>query len=220
MSNQPGTLEPTKAELRADAQAEKARAKALRPWFKKKRFVLPLALVAIIVVAQIANPSSDDNTSATSQNASVDNGGTSSEIAPGAEAPAAEEPAAPGIGATLNSDDGVSATLTSLEYGVAAPNDFIIDPKGSLAAVAMDMSNGSTEKISLSGSSVIAFVGDIEYEAAALLGPNGEWYVYEDINPGLATPFTAYFDLPADVQITDIEFRSSMFDLNPLTFTI
>lgn len=218
MSNQPGTIEPTKAEVRADAAGEKAREKALRPWFKKKRFIIPLTLVAIIVVVQVANGGSGDTAAPASQSESTNNEGTSTETATETE-PEAEEAAAPGIGATLTSDDGVSVTLNSLEYGVAVPNDFIIDPKGSLAAIAMDMNNGSTEKLSLSGGSVIAFVGDVEYEAAALLGPGGEWYVYEDINAGLGTPFTAYFDLPTDAQVTSVEFRSSLFDFDPLTFT-
>lgn len=33
---------------KAEAKADKARAKALRPWFKKKRIIIPIALVAII----------------------------------------------------------------------------------------------------------------------------------------------------------------------------
>lgn len=37
-----------------DPKAEKARLKALRPWFKKKRFVLPLVLVALITFSNIA----------------------------------------------------------------------------------------------------------------------------------------------------------------------
>ena len=35
---------------RADAKAEKAYKKASRPWYKKKRFIIPLALVALIVI--------------------------------------------------------------------------------------------------------------------------------------------------------------------------
>ena len=33
---------------KADLQAAKARAKALRPWFKKKRFIIPIALVVLL----------------------------------------------------------------------------------------------------------------------------------------------------------------------------
>lgn len=49
---------------KADAKAAKAYAKASRPWFKKKRFIIPLALLALIVVAQASK--SGGGTSGTS----------------------------------------------------------------------------------------------------------------------------------------------------------
>jgi hypothetical protein len=41
---------------KADLQAAKARAKALRPWFQKKRFIIPIALVAILGFAIASDP--------------------------------------------------------------------------------------------------------------------------------------------------------------------
>lgn len=50
----PMTPEPAgHKEVRATAKAEKARAKAMRPWFKKKRF-WALGIVAIIIIAAVA----------------------------------------------------------------------------------------------------------------------------------------------------------------------
>lgn len=46
-----------KTQAKADAAAERARAKAMRPWFKKKRFILPAALLALVVVAGVAGSS-------------------------------------------------------------------------------------------------------------------------------------------------------------------
>lgn len=43
-----------KRTARAAGAAEKARLKAMRPWFKKKRFILPLAIVVIGVIAAAA----------------------------------------------------------------------------------------------------------------------------------------------------------------------
>jgi hypothetical protein len=40
---------------KADAQAAKAKAKAMRPWFQKKRFIAPIALVAIIGISAATN---------------------------------------------------------------------------------------------------------------------------------------------------------------------
>ena len=49
--NQP-PLDPRDA--RARAKADKAYAKARRPWYKKKRFILPLALLVLIVIIIVA----------------------------------------------------------------------------------------------------------------------------------------------------------------------
>jgi hypothetical protein len=46
-------------EARADAKAEKARQKAMRPWYRKKRFWL-LAVVAVIIIAAVAGGGADD----------------------------------------------------------------------------------------------------------------------------------------------------------------
>jgi hypothetical protein len=41
---------------KADLQAAKARAKALRPWFKKKRFIVPIALVVLLGLSIASDP--------------------------------------------------------------------------------------------------------------------------------------------------------------------
>jgi hypothetical protein len=53
-------------EAKAAAAAEKARAKSLRPWFKKKRFIAPIALVLIIAATTANNAGSGDAKSTTS----------------------------------------------------------------------------------------------------------------------------------------------------------
>lgn len=49
----------TRAEARADAAAERARAKAVRPWYKKKRFIIPLALFVLIGIGVAAGGGDD-----------------------------------------------------------------------------------------------------------------------------------------------------------------
>lgn len=48
-----------RATAKAEAAAAKARSKAMRPWYKKKRFVLPLAIVAIAIIASVSSGGSD-----------------------------------------------------------------------------------------------------------------------------------------------------------------
>jgi hypothetical protein len=45
---------------KADSQAAKAKAKALRPWFQKKRFIIPIALVALIGFSVASNSGGSD----------------------------------------------------------------------------------------------------------------------------------------------------------------
>lgn len=69
------------ARTRADAKAEKAYAKASRPWFKKKRFIIPIALIAVVIVGSALSsgttPTATDSTPSVSSDA-----GTQDEAAP------------------------------------------------------------------------------------------------------------------------------------------
>lgn len=49
---------------KAQAAADKAYRKASRPWFKKKRFILPLILLVIIVITMASNAGKKDSTGA------------------------------------------------------------------------------------------------------------------------------------------------------------
>jgi len=50
---------------RADGKADKAYAKAIRPWYKKKRFIIPIALIAFFIVGSAlsggTSPDATDN---------------------------------------------------------------------------------------------------------------------------------------------------------------
>jgi hypothetical protein len=78
---------------KAQAAADKAYRKASRPWFKKKRFLLPLIIVAIIIISSIANAGKDkpSTTAAPSADASA---AASAAPAP-AKSTAPAEPAVP-----------------------------------------------------------------------------------------------------------------------------
>jgi hypothetical protein len=86
---------PVRTNPKADAKAAKAYAKAMRPWYKKKRFLLPLGLVLLVVAVSLGSSGSGDNdgTGGTSGASSNDGGGGTNGASN--EKPAAqEEPAA------------------------------------------------------------------------------------------------------------------------------
>ena len=49
------TIPDAKRDGKAQAAADKAYRKASRPWFKKKRFLLPLILLVIIIITSVSN---------------------------------------------------------------------------------------------------------------------------------------------------------------------
>lgn len=73
-------------EAKAQAKAQKAHAKALRPWYKKKRFMIPLVLVVIFGIAAAAggggdtkdtNTASDNTNTTQADNTDTTKGDTS-----------------------------------------------------------------------------------------------------------------------------------------------
>jgi hypothetical protein len=84
---------------KAEAAADKARIKAMRPWYQKKRFILPIGFFALIVISSALNPNTSTPVptpaSETSVKPSVENSPSPSELVPtqsesGDEAPSTE----------------------------------------------------------------------------------------------------------------------------------
>jgi hypothetical protein len=63
-------------EARAEAAAAKARAKSMRPWYRKKRFILPLAVVALIVLASVASGGGSDDDKSSGADSKVSTSGS------------------------------------------------------------------------------------------------------------------------------------------------
>lgn len=94
MTDEPGK---SKAELRADMAANEARAKALRPWYRKKRVIILGALVGLVVIAAVGSSSKDaaDSTVAVAAATGDAEGFIGATDAPPADTEAAKETAAP-----------------------------------------------------------------------------------------------------------------------------
>lgn len=107
---QPGYGSPREA--RAQASAEKAYRKAQRPWYKKKRFIVPLALVLLIVIISVANSGGNGgSTTAPGGNAAAQN-----PDAPPAFPGASAEDLIAEAGGVVDSE-GLSMTATALTEG-------------------------------------------------------------------------------------------------------
>ena len=76
----------TMPDARAQAAADKAYRKATRPWFKKKRFLIPMILVALMIISSIANGGNKDS-------AALEPAGAAATSAPTASAEPTVDPA-------------------------------------------------------------------------------------------------------------------------------
>jgi TM2 domain-containing membrane protein YozV len=192
-----------------------------------KSKLLAWIVTGVVVLASAAVGVSNDGGSVPSNRPSSSSSDSAAEEQEAPEEEADEAPPAPapsgtpGIGDTARTDDGVDATLISVSGAVSTPNNWIIDdPKGELIAVEMEMFNDSDEPVNLSSSSVVAYIGTAKYEASAVLGPSGDWFIFEDVNPKLGTKFTAYFDVPVGASINQVEFSSAAFFGDSVIFDI
>ncbi len=70
-----GNANSAAKEAKAEEKAAKAKAKALRPWFKKKRFIFPIVLLVIVGIYSISSGGNSSSNTNTSQNTSEQAGG-------------------------------------------------------------------------------------------------------------------------------------------------
>jgi len=198
---------------KAEAKAAKAYAKATRPWFKKKRIIFPLALIAIIAITVAANSgggSGDTTTSAV--------GDTRSNNAPAdsaQDAAPAEDKAAPGIGDKVR-DGKFQFTVTGVKTGVAKVGDQYLNKKaqGQYVLVSVKIANIGDKPQTMFGDNQKLFIKGNEYSAdteAAIYAKNSK-VLWEEINPGNSVKGVIIFDVPKSAKSFDkIELHDSMF---------
>lgn len=143
--NQPANLPPyDPRDARAQAKAAKAYQKARRPWYKKKRFILPLALIVLIIIIVAANSGGDgggNNTTGTT-NTDPTSEPTVTESQPPAFPGAQESDVIGQAGETLTLGD-ISVTSTPLVTGDATFG-------GSTLCTTTTVQNNSDETIDFS----------------------------------------------------------------------
>lgn len=136
------SIEDYKRDAKAQAAADKAYRKASRPWFKKKRFILPLILVAIILISSLAggNKGTDNATAPAGDNAPAATASSSPSKAAAAAFPGAKENDVVGnAGAALKIGE-ATVTAGPLVNGDATLNPTLCTP--------VTLNNGSKDTIS------------------------------------------------------------------------
>lgn len=192
-------------EAKARAKAGKAYAKATRPWFKKKRFIIPLLLVIVLVAFQLVNSGND--TPSTSANR---------------DAPAADAPAKPGAGAdakigTKVRDGKFEFVVTKTEnVGKSIPTAFGQPEKaqGEFILVTVNATNIGDEAQTLDSTSQTLFneKGQKFSPSSALLSlKDADKFFLTNINPGnTVTGAPLLFDVPLGTKVASIQLHDSM----------
>jgi hypothetical protein len=186
-------------ETKADAKAAKAKAKALRPWFKKKRFIVPIAILLIAGVANVAN-AGDSTPSGTAESQTSE---ASTEAT--TDSPAESESAAAGIGDVVG-EGNFSFVVNSVECGIASvgSDPFGEEAQGEFCQIRISVENTGNQAEYFSSSSQLVYDADgreFEADTTAMLYLEDEDAVWigDDINPGNRIDATLLFDMPSGV---------------------
>lgn len=186
----------TSKEANAEAKAAKAKAKAMRPWFKKKRIILPLALVVIVGIS-MASGGSGNTGSTTSSDASEET---------------AQVESMAKIGDTVVDGDW-SYVVSNLKCGVKQVGSSLLgaEAQGQFCIVSISATNNGTKADYFLGSDhKIYDVNGSEYES-----DSSAWIYLEDnmlldkVNPGNTSKGQIVFDVPETADLDYILVSSS-----------
>ncbi len=189
---------------KADVKAAKAHDKAMRPWYKKKRFIIPGA----VVVLGIAAGSGAD-------------GGPDTKPTSSSDQPQEQEAPAPSMaGMNQPARDGkFEFVVSSMQCGATEVGEEFLTERaqGQFCLLDVTVKNIGKESQTLSATNqYLLNDADVEYSASfeasfAYNQAQDTDVLFEDINPGNSISGTFVFDVPMDAQITTARLHDSAF---------
>jgi hypothetical protein len=190
-------------QAKANAKAEKARAKSLRPWFKKKRIIIPLILLVIIILAAASSGSDTDTDTSANSDSTTE---TSQETNTTA-----------GIGDAVR-DGKFEFVVKSVDCGetVLGNNEFLQEEaQGEFCILDVTVKNIGDEPQTFFGSDQLVFneAGqkyNNDSSAEFALDADGDTWL-EEINPGNSLAGKIVFDVPVDTKLVKAELHDSAF---------
>jgi hypothetical protein len=185
---------------KAEAKAAKAKAKALRPWFKKKRFIVPIALVVVIALSQAVTGGGSEKGTETEDNSSI-------------ETPTNQRA---GLGDAVV-DGKFSFTVIDVECGIQSVGSemFGSEAQGQFCKVSLNIENvGDEPQTMFADNQKIYDVEGREFspDTSAMIymeGGSDAWI--EEINPGNQLAGELLFDVPEGATLDYIELHDSAF---------
>ena len=185
----------------AEAKAAKAKAKALRPWFKKKRFIVPIVLVVLIGLSRLggsSDPGSDNSSAGDDKSSS------------------SQETQIASIGDTVT-DGSFSFTVGEVSCGHDSVGTELLgrDAQGQFCFISVNVENVGTDAQTLFGENQKLFDSEgrefsPDTTAAIYMGQEAST-IWEEINRGNSIDGILVFDVPTDVTLDKIELHDSAF---------
>lgn len=109
-------------------------------------------------------------------------------------------------------------TVSSVQCGLtSAPSAYGGDdvvPTGKFCAVNFGVTNGSTNQILVDDDSVHPYAGAVKYSANDEAGHVGSGSMLLELNPGLASTGTLYFDVAPGTVLDRVTLETDNFDLS------
>jgi hypothetical protein len=206
---------PVRTNPKADAKADKAYAKAMRPWYKKKRFILPAGFVLFLMAVSAGSSgggsgSGDNGSSETGSSGSTSSGSASSgsndnatsTAKPKAKAKAKAKPNGKSgtVGQALtNAGTTYKVTSARATKTIGDPDLFGARADGMFVVVTLQLTNNKDETKTFSDSSAKIKTSDgKEYETSdkAVLSFGDDSLLLKDIQPDLTARGKVAFELP------------------------
>ena len=196
---------------KVEASIAKAKMKALRPWFKKKRFIVPIAFLLLIGVSQVAGGGKDK--SETSQSGSSDQTNNSNNNSTEDEKLSTSMP---GIGD--NAIDGeLQFTVTDVKCGIEKVGGEYLnaEPQGQFCKIGLVIENVGNESATMYSSSQDLYDNKgrkFATDETAMIyseSENDTWL--NEINPGNSVDGFLIYDVPKDVVLDYIELHGDLF---------
>ena len=199
---------------------------AARPWFKKKRFVIPGAVVGVILLGNAVSGGDSPNTSvalaSSSPTTEVVAADTAASAAPSPAAtkpaakPAAKPaPAGPKIGSKVR-DGKFEFVVTGVKCGIKTVGNEYFNTKaqGEFCRVSMKISNIGDKAQSMFADNQLAFDAkkrQFSASSEASIYDDKSQVLFEEINPGNTVNGRVYFDVPKGAKLVKMELHDSMF---------
>jgi len=194
-----------------------------RPWFKKKRFIIPAGFAAFVVMVSALTGGGEEPVEASpaeTPSVTATSGATPAAAKP-ASTPAAKPAAKPapkvaGVGSKVR-DGKFEFTVKSVKCGIAkvGTNEYLEKKaQGQFCAIALAVVNIGDEPQMMFADNQYAFDSKnrkLGADSEASIYDEKSQVLWEEINPGNSVSGVVYFDLPKAEKITKLELHDSAF---------